>query len=89
MNDGDGGDDDDDDDDNNDYDDDWQEESSENSSLPHTKLTDQQWFELDESTARQQLKSPQSLSGRSIPIPLVTFEAWGRVLYSDLDLSRT
>ena len=32
---------------------------------------------LDESTARLQLKSPQSLSGRSIP--LVTFEAWSSI----------
>ena len=32
---------------------------------------------LDESTARRQLKSPQSLSGRSIP--LVTFEAWSSI----------
>ena len=32
---------------------------------------------LDEWTARRQLKSPQSLSGRSIP--LVTFEAWGSI----------
>ena len=33
--------------------------------------------QLDESTARRQLKSPQSLSGRSIP--LVTFEAWSSI----------
>ena len=39
-----------------------------------------QWWEhskLDEPTARRQLKSPQSLSGRSIP--LVTFEAWSSI----------
>ena len=34
-------------------------------------------MKLDESTARRQLKSPQSLSGRSIP--LVTFEAWSSI----------
>ena len=34
-------------------------------------------LKLDESTARRQLKSPQSLSGRSIP--LVTFEAWSSI----------
>ena len=33
--------------------------------------------QLDESTARRQLKSPQSLSGRSIP--LVTFVAWSSI----------
>ena len=34
-------------------------------------------IKLDESTAPRQLKSPQSLSGRSIP--LVTFEAWSSI----------
>ena len=34
-------------------------------------------YKLDESMARRQLKSPQSLSGRSIP--LVTFEAWSSI----------
>ena len=37
----------------------------------------QKQWKLDESTARRQLKSPQSLSGRSIP--LVTFEAWSSI----------
>ena len=35
------------------------------------------YIKLDESTARRQLKSPQSLSGRSIP--LVTFEVWSSI----------
>ena len=33
-------------------------------------------YELDESTARRQLKSPQSLSGRSIHLTLVTKWSW-------------
>ena len=34
------------------------------------------WFQLDESTARRQLKSPQSLPGRSIHLTLVTKWSW-------------
>ena len=34
------------------------------------------WYELDESTARRQLKSPQSLSGRFIHLNLVTKWSW-------------
>ena len=35
-----------------------------------------QWVKLDESTARRQLKSPRSLSGRSIHLTLVTKWSW-------------
>ena len=34
------------------------------------------WYKLDESTARRQLKSPRSLTGRSIHLTLVTKWSW-------------
>ena len=37
--------------------------------------------ELDESTARRQLKSPRSLAGRSIHLTLVTKWSWSRMTY--------
>ena len=44
------------------------------------QLTEAEWHicvsKLDESTARRQLKSPQSLSGRSIHLTLVTKWSW-------------
>ena len=46
--------------------------------VPHICVSEsgQHWFKLDESTARRQLKSPQSLSGRSIHLTLVTKWSW-------------
>ena len=41
--------------------------------FPEPMLT---YHQLDESTARRQLKSPQSLSGRSIHLTLVTKWSW-------------
>ena len=41
----------------------------------------QQQHQLDESTARRQLKSPRSLSGRSIHLTLVTKWSWSRMTY--------
>ena len=38
--------------------------------------TQNSWSKLDESTARRQLKSPQSLSGRSIHLTLFTKWSW-------------
>ena len=42
----------------------------------NTRMIDEYHNKLDESTARRQLKSPKSISGRSIPLTLVT--KWSR-----------
>ena len=46
-------------------------------SLPHNHIN----IKVDESTARQQLKSPRSLSGRSIHLTLVTKWSWSWMTY--------
>ena len=50
--------------------------------LPHHRDANDSFFwKLDESTARRQLKSPRSLSGRSIHLTLVTKWSWSWMTY--------